>query len=52
MIDRNVGDLPGADIAAVAQHREPVAEPEHLLEPVGDENDRQALSFERGHDAR
>ena len=32
---------------AVAQHREPVAEPEHLLQPMGDENDRQALGLER-----
>ena len=50
-VDRDVGDLSGADIAAVAQDREPVAEPEHLLEPVGDEDDRQALGLERGHDA-
>src|SRR5271168_2560722 len=49
-VDRDVGDPPGADIAAVAQYREPVAEPEHLLEPVGDEDDRQALGLEGGHD--
>ena len=50
-VDGDVGDLSGADVAAVAQHGEPVAEPEHFLEPVGDEDDRQALGLERGHDA-
>ena len=36
---------------AVAQHGEPVAEPEHFLQPVGDEDDRQALGLERSDDA-
>jgi hypothetical protein len=36
-VDGDVGDLGRADEAAVAQHREPVAERHHLVEPVGDE---------------
>ena len=36
---------------AVAQHGVAVAEPEHLLQPVGDEDDRQALGLERPDDA-
>ena len=35
----------GADVAAVAQHGVAVAEAEHFLEPVGDEDDRQALGL-------
>ena len=36
---------------AVAQHRVAVADPEHLLQPVGDEDDRQAFGLQRAHDA-
>ena len=50
-VDIGVGDAAGADIAAVAQHGVAVAEAEHLLEPVGDEDDRQALGLERSDDA-
>ena len=37
---------------AVAQHRVAIAEAEDLLEPVRDEDDRQALGLQRPDDAR
>ena len=42
---------PGTDEMAVAQHRVAVAEAENFLEPVSDEDDRQALGLQRPDDA-
>ena len=39
----DLGGAPRADQLAVAQHRDAVADLEHLAEPVGDVDDRLAL---------
>ena len=39
-----VGDRPRCDVAAVAHHRDALAEREDLVEPVGDEEHRRALA--------
>jgi hypothetical protein len=44
-------DRPGDDVAPVAQHRHRVAQAEHLVEVVGDEQDRDALVAHRPDDA-
>ena len=49
--DIRAGDATGADVMAVAQHRVAVAKPENLLQPVGDEDDRQAFALELPDDA-
>ena len=41
-----LGDDPGADQAAVAEHRDAVAEALDLVHPVADEDDREALGAE------
>ena len=42
----------GADRLAAAQHRDPVGDVEHLVELVGDEDDRRALRGEAAQDRR
>ena len=32
-------DIPGADVAGVPEHRDPIGQPVHILQPVGDEED-------------
>ena len=49
-LDVELGDGGGAGQRAVAQHGGAVADPQHLLEPVGDEDDRDALGLEPAHD--
>ena len=46
-VDIGFGDAPRADIMAVAQHGVAVAEAEDLLQPMGDEDDRQPLGLQR-----
>ena len=43
----DLGGAAGADQLAVAQHRDGVADLEHLAEPVGDVDDRLAFGLER-----
>ena len=50
-VDVGVGDLAAADELAVAQHGVAVADLEHLLEAVGDEDDAEALRLEVADDA-
>ena len=48
VVDRDVVVRPLVDLAAVAQHDDPVAEAQHLLEFGGDEHDRHAVGGEVG----
>ena len=41
----------GADLAAVAQHGDPLGDLDHLLEPMADEDHRDALCLQPAHDA-
>ena len=41
----------GADVTAVAQHGVAIAETENLVQPMRDEDDRQAFGLQRPHDA-
>ena len=50
-VDIGVGDRAAADQPAVAQDGVAVADLEHLLQPVGDEDDRQALRLQVADDA-
>ena len=49
-VDRGLGDVAAADKAAVAEHGVAVADPHHLLEPVGDEDDADALGLQVADD--
>ena len=49
-LDIGLTHLSGADETTVAQHGVGVAETKHLFEPMGDENDRYALGFQRADD--
>ena len=50
-VDGGVGDRPAADLAAVAQHGEAVAQRHHLVEAMGDEDDAETLRPKVAHDA-
>ena len=50
-VDGRVGDGAAADQTAVAKHRVAVADLHHLLEPMGDEDDAQALGLQIANDA-
>ena len=39
----DLGQRPGADLAAVAQDGDPLGDLDHLVEPVADEHHRDAL---------
>ncbi len=41
-----IGGAEGADLAAVAQHRDPLGDLDHLLQPVADEDDGDALRLQ------
>ena len=42
----DLGGGEGADLAAVAQHRDPLGDLDHLVEPVADEDDSDALRLQ------
>ena len=48
---RGRGGQPGRGGAAVAEHRDPIADPADLVEPVGDVDDADALRGEPADDA-
>ena len=50
-LDVCVGDAARGDVTTVAQHGVAVAEAKDLLQPMGDEDDRQALGLKRPDDA-
>ena len=51
LVGAGLRDLPGADVGAVAQHRDPVREHEHLLEAVADVDDADAALAQPADDA-
>ena len=50
-VDVDLGDVAAADEPAVAQHRVAVADLEHFLEAVRDEDDAEPLRLQVAHDA-
>ena len=47
----DLADRPGADLAAVAHHRDPLGDLDHLVEPVADEDDGDAVGLQPLDDA-
>ena len=50
-LDIGFGDLARGDVMAVAQHGVAIAEAKNLVQPMRDEDDRQAFGLQRPHDA-
>ena len=48
----DLGHRPGADLAAVAHHRDALGDLDHLVEPMADEHHRDAVGLQLRHDAQ